>query len=194
VRGFGLLQRERNFSAYEDIFNPYDQAPSVWVEPNGHWGAGTVHLVELSTYFEGLDNIVAFWEPAEKLEPMRPFHLGYTQYWTRETDRKLSANRVLATRVGADLRHPNWRQIVIDFSGPKLAALPEGTTPLAVASCSANGTITEDQVFRLPDGTWRAILKLEPKPGNVDPVDLRCTLKNGDDALTETWTYLWSPP
>ena len=126
---------------------------------------------------------------------MQPLQFGCTLYWTRETDRKLSPNRVLGTRIGADSRNPKWRQIVIDFGGPKLAALPEGTNPQAVPSCSENGTITESQVFRLPTpGNWRAIIKLEPKPGNTEPIDIRCTLKKGDEVLTETWTYHWSPP
>ena len=43
-------------------------------------------------------------------------------------------------------------------------------------------------------GVWRIIIKMEPKPGNVDPIDLRCTLKKGDEPLGETWTYHWSPP
>ena len=43
------------------IFNFYQQTPSVFVEPHGNWGEGAVHLVELSTTFEGMDNVVAFW-------------------------------------------------------------------------------------------------------------------------------------
>ena len=137
IRGFGLMQRDREFADYEDLFNSYQLVPSIWVEPKGHWGEGDVHLVELSTGYEGLDNIVAFWEPKPKPEPMQPYHVGYTMFWTRETDRKLSQNRVLATRVGVDARNAKWREIVIDFGGPKLAALPEGTKPQAIASCSA---------------------------------------------------------
>ena len=195
IRGFGLLQRDRNFADYQDIFNSYELVPSVWVEPKGHWGEGEVHLVELSTHYEGLDNIVAFWEPKNKPVPLQPFHFGYMLYWTRETDRKLSPNRVLATRIGVDPRNQRWRQIVIDFGGPKLAALGEGLEPQAIASCSENGSIVESQVFRMPTvGTWRAIIKMEPKPGNVDPVDIRCTMKKGDEVLSETWTYHWSPP
>ncbi len=38
IRGFGLLQRERNFGAYQDTFNFYQQVPSVWVEPIGRLG------------------------------------------------------------------------------------------------------------------------------------------------------------
>jgi len=71
IKGFGLLQRERNFSAYQDMFNLYHQVPSVWVEPDGSWGDGDLHLVELSTGYEGLDNIVAFWDPKNKPAPLQ---------------------------------------------------------------------------------------------------------------------------
>ena len=69
LRGFGLLQRDRNFATYQDLFNLYHLVPSVWVEPRGYWGEGDVNLVELSTRYEGLDNIVAFWDP--KIKPTR---------------------------------------------------------------------------------------------------------------------------
>lgn len=196
IRGFGLLQRERDFNCYQDLFNPYHQVPSVWVEPKGKWGEGAVHLVELTTHYEGLDNIVAFWDPKTKPVPLQPFRFGYTLSWTREADRKISTNRVIATRVGVDARNPNQRDFVIDFAGPKLSSLPQGTSPQAVPSCSENGAIAENQVFPMPysKGVWRVILKMEPKAGNADPIDIRCTLKKGDDVLTETWTYHWSPP
>ena len=113
------------FADYQDLFNFYHQTPSVWVEPRGHWGDGDMHLLELSTQYEGLDNIVAFWDPKAKPAPLQPYHFGYTMYWTRETDMKLSPNKVVLTRVGVDPRNPQWREIIVDFSGPKLAALPE---------------------------------------------------------------------
>lgn len=195
IRGFGLLQRDRDFNDYQDIFNHYHKVPSVWVEPHGDWGDGEVHLVELSTTYEGLDNIVAFWAPKDKPQPMQPARFAYTLYWTRETDRSLSDNKVVATRIGADGRNKNRREIAIDFSGPKLAPLSDSNPPIAVASCSENGAITENQVFRNPiNGSWRVILKLEPKADNKDTIDIRCTLKKGEEVLTETWTYLWSPP
>ena len=67
--------------------------------------------------------------------------------------------------------------------------------PQAIASCSDNAVISENQVFANPaNHAWRVILKLHPQPDNKEPVDLRCTLKMGDEAVSETWTYLWSPP
>jgi glucans biosynthesis protein len=195
IRGFGLLQRDRDFSNYQDIFRHYHTVPSVWVEPHGDWGDGEINLVELSTTYEGLDNIVAFWSPKELPKPMEPYRLSYSLYWTRETDRSLSDNKVLSTRIGADARDRNKREIAVDFGGSKLASISENDPPTAIASCSENGTITEVQVFRVPfNANWRVILKLEPKPDNKAPIDIRCTLKKGEEVLSETWTYHWSPP
>ena len=195
IRGFGLMQRERSFAAYQDSFNPYHLVPSVWVEPHGNWGDGDLHLVELNSEFEGLDNIVAFWDPKNKPAPLQRYQFGYTLKWTHETDLKLSENKAVATRVGLDLSCKDCRQIVIDFDGPKLDAIPENNKPQAIANCSTNAVILDNQVNRNEDsGTWRVILKMQPKPGNVDPVDLRCTLQSGTNILSETWAYQWSPP
>jgi glucans biosynthesis protein len=195
IKGFGLLQRERSFSAYQDVFNLYHLEPSVWVEPRGNWGDGDLHLVELNTPYEGLDNIVAFWDPKNKPAPLQPFRFSYTLRWTRETDLKLSENKVVATRIGADSGKPDVRQIAIDFSGPKLDAIPENQPPSAIANCSTNAAIVFNQVLHNSFlGTWRVMLKMQPKPGNVDPVDLRCTLQQGTNVVSETWTYQWSPP
>jgi glucans biosynthesis protein len=68
-RGFGLLQRGRNFSHYEDLDDNYDKRPSAWIEPEGDWGKGSVDLVEIPTADETNDNIVAFWSPEKLPEP-----------------------------------------------------------------------------------------------------------------------------
>jgi glucans biosynthesis protein len=195
IRGYGLMQRERSFAAYQDSFNPYHLVPSVWVEPHGNWGDGDLHLVELSSAFEGLDNIVAFWDPKIKPAPLQPYRFGYTLYWTSETDLKISENKAVSTRVGLDLTRKDCRRIVIDFDGPKLDTVSENSPPQAIANCSPNADITDNLVLRNPYlGTWRVVLQLQPKPGNMDPVDLRCTLQTGTNILSETWTYQWSPP
>ena len=64
VRGFGLAQRERSFEQYQDDGVFYEKRATLWVEPQGDWGAGSVMLIELSTNDEIHDNVVAFWRPA----------------------------------------------------------------------------------------------------------------------------------
>ena len=48
-RGFGLLQRDRNFSDYQDLELAYELRPSYWIEPHEGWGEGRVELLELPT-------------------------------------------------------------------------------------------------------------------------------------------------
>jgi glucans biosynthesis protein len=194
IRGFGLMQRERDFASYQDLFNLYQLTPSVWVQPQGHWGEGEINVVEIPTQYEGLDNIVTFWDPKVKPVPLKPFHFSYTLHWTRSDD-KFSPNKAQATRIGADPRDPQCRQFAIDFVGPKLNVIPQNSPPQVIASCSTNAVIRDPQVFPNPiTGGWRVMLRLEPKPGNTEDVYLRCTLQKGEEVLSETWTYLWSPP
>ena len=196
IRGFGLMQRERNFSAYQDMFNLYQEVPSVWVEPQGKWGEGELHLLELSTEYEGLDNVVAFWDPKVKPAPLQPLRFGYTLYWEGgAADLKRSENRVVATREGADGQFPGARQFVIDFDGPLFDQIPADKPPVAIANCSGGAKIVDNFVMRNAyEGTWRVFLKVQPQAGNHGAVDLRCTLQQGTNAIGETWTYQWSPP
>jgi glucans biosynthesis protein len=152
--------------------------------------------VELSTRYEGLDNIVAFWDPKNKPAPLQKFRFGYRLCWqSAGADLKLSENRVVSMRAGLDTHFENTRQFVMDFVGPKLGAIPENNPPQAIANCSGNAAIVDNLVLRNPFiNGWRVVLKMQPKPGNTDPVDLRCTLQNGTNIVSETWTYQWSPP
>ncbi len=196
IKGYGLIQRERNFSAYQDMFNLYQKVPSVWVEPDGNWGDGDLHLVELSTSYEGLDNIVAFWDPKAKPAPLEPFRFGYTLHWEDgAADLKRSENRVVSTRIGPDAQFPGARQFVLDFDGPAFDKIPADKSPVAVANCSANAHIVNTLVLRNPFlGTWRVILKMMPTAGSHEAVDLRCSLQQGTNVVGETWVYQWSPP
>jgi periplasmic glucans biosynthesis protein len=195
IRGFGLLQRERSFDAYQDMFNLYHNVPDVWVEPRGKWGSGSVHLLELSTTYEGLDNIVAFWEPENKPRPLEPFRFAYTLYWKDHNGQRLSQNRAVSTRIGADPTDGSGRMFVIDFDGPGLDQIPQEKPPVMLTSCSTNAVLTEKQLVRNTFlGTWRVLLKMKPNAGNAAPVDLRCVLKKDDEAVSETWSYRWSAP
>ena len=76
-RGFGLLQRDRNFSDYQDLDLAYELRPSYWIEPHEGWGEGRVELVELPTADETNDNIVAAWAPKDGLDAGKSLAYGY---------------------------------------------------------------------------------------------------------------------
>src|SRR3546814_3655894 len=54
-KGFGLMQRSRSLEAYNDLEARYERRPSLWVEPVGRWGAGSVQLLEIPTDDETAD-------------------------------------------------------------------------------------------------------------------------------------------
>ena len=126
---------------------------------------------------------------------LQAFNFSYTLYWTRETDRKFSPdNKVVATRIGLVAPDSDARQIFIDFAGPKLSLISPTNPPVAVVNCGTNAQIVANQVVWNPyQKTWRVTLKMQSQPGNA-PVDLRCTLQQTNQVLTETWSYQWTRP
>src|SRR3546814_12613880 len=76
-RGFGLLQRDRDFEHYLDRVN-YALRPSLWVEPLGSWGRGAVQLIEIPTDDEPHDHIVAFWLTQERTQACTSYDMRYS--------------------------------------------------------------------------------------------------------------------
>ena len=48
-RGFGLLQRDRNFDHYQDDGVFYERRPEPVDRTEGDWGKGAVQLIEIPT-------------------------------------------------------------------------------------------------------------------------------------------------
>jgi glucans biosynthesis protein len=197
-RGFGLLQRDRDFDHYQDDGAFYDRRPSLWVEPRGDWGEGAVDLIELPTADETFDNIVAFWNPASKPEPGSEALFAYTLYWCREAPRQSPLARVVATRtgiggvVGKPRDHESYR-FAIDFSGGDFATLDTRTRVEPVISVTRGRTeVTSARPLESVHG-WRAMFDYVPEPGG-EPATLRLFLRANGQPLTETWIYEWDPP
>jgi periplasmic glucans biosynthesis protein len=99
-----------------------------------------------------------------------------------------TAAETVATRVGRGW-DDNSRRFVIDFKGGKLDSLP-ADAPVAAVVSATSGTVSH-VVAQHNDvaGGWRAFFEIVPE-GDKD-IELRCFLKLGDEALTETWSYRW---
>jgi glucans biosynthesis protein len=197
-RGFGLLQRDRNFDHYQDDGAFYDERPSAWVEPLGDWGKGAVQLVELPTADETFDNIVAFWNPAEPVRPGKEMTFRYRLYWGAQPPVRSPAGKVIATRTGIGgipgQKNPiKSRKFVIDFKGGKLShlTLKDNVEPIITVS---SGKIINPGAHPVREWRgWRVNFDLAAE--GTATVDLRCYLRGQDGgALTETWLYQWIPP
>lgn len=205
-KGFGLLQRDRNFDHYQDGVN-YDRRPSLWVEPLGSldgkdggkgWGKGAIHLVEIPTDDEIHDNIVAMWVPQEPAGAGTHLSFAYRLHWLADEPYPTPLARVMATRLGnggqPGLPRPKGvRKFIVEFWGGPLETLPFGVKPEVRVSAS-RGTFSYVFAEAVPDGVaghWRAWFDLTVE--GADPVEMRCTLEAQGKPLTETWLYQYHP-
>src|SRR5690606_21980613 len=120
-RGFGLLQRDRDFANHQDIETRSELRPSVWVDPDGDWGEGHIELIEIPTTTELVDNIDAFWVPDVPLRPGTPLSLSYMLTWYGDDPSRPPGGRTLSTRRDRGNVEGGYR-FVVDFDGDRLRA------------------------------------------------------------------------
>ena len=198
-KGFGLMQRDRNFDRYEDVEARYESRPSAWVTPSGDWGAGKVELLQFATPDETHDNVAAYWVPEKLPAPGEPLSLSYQIAWQGKNQQRPPNGWVTQSRRGTGysrLGAEEQRQrvdFVVDFAGPALDALPEGAAVQAISSADSNGRVLESIAYKNPvNGAWRMslrVLRLDP----AQPVELRAFLQHDNNTLSETWTNLITP-
>jgi glucans biosynthesis protein len=190
-RGFGLMQRNRDFDSYQDVEADYERRPSLWVEPSGDWGPGSVVLVEIPTDAEIHDNIVAYWTPREPIRAATEFRLAYRLTWGDGPLRDPKAVRVERTRRGrANAEHASpVRLFVIDFGMAPGEERPE--EPPEVTVTSSAGTVTGVTISDFSEvNGWRVTFKLDP--GDAGMIELRTGLVFPDKVPVETWVYRWT--
>jgi len=191
-KGFGLIQRDRDFDHYQDDGVFYNKRPSVWVEPQGDWGQGAVQLVEIPTDDEIFDNVVAYWVPKDAPKQGSAVSLDYKLYWGRMEPGDWQVARTVATRLGrggvpGQPRPAGQIKAAIDFEGPALAGLTvkDGIVP----KISVPDGVEVVNPYVLPVvGTdrWRLIFDVKV-PAGTDTIDARAYLAQKDKPLTETW-------
>ena len=196
-RGFGLLQRDRAFDHYQDGVY-YERRPSLWVEPLGDWGEGSVQLIEIPTDDEIHDNILACWVPKAPAKAGMSYSLRYRLHWTDQEPFPSPLAQCVATRIGrggqpGQPRPQGVRKFMVEFIGGPLASLPFGVKPEPVLS-SASGKFSYVFTEAVPNGVpghWRA--QFDFTAAGSEPVDMRLYLRNGEQTLSETWLYQFQP-
>ncbi|MBE7210679.1 MAG: glucan biosynthesis protein, partial [Gluconacetobacter diazotrophicus] len=189
-KGFGLMQRKRAFSDYQDLALDYQKRPSLWIEPLGDWGQGAVDLVELPTPNEVNDNIVSFWRPQAPLVAGGEYGWRYRMHWGWDNPWATSLVRVGATWIGATDDHKG-RFVMIDFHGDVLAALGTSAKLHAAPGASAGEIRSVVVEPSPPTGGWR--VTFEFYPGSARVADLHCALMSDAGPISERWVYRWTP-
>lgn len=184
-RGFGLLQRQRAFEAYQDLEAKYHLRPGAWVQPLEGFGRGSVRLVELGARSEAEDNVVAVWRPAEPLAAGREHRFRYRLTWGAAPEPATRLAQAVAWRAGGS-HDPRRRRFLVDFA-PLPAGGLEGVE--TVASATAGSIRVESLQPNASIGGARATFELDPAAAANS--DLRLTLARGGNPVSETWMYRW---
>ncbi len=188
-KGFGLLQNTREFSEFQDLEALYERRPSLWVEPLGEWGEGSVDLIELPAKQEFHDNIVAFWRPREGVASGGEHRFRYRLHWCWTPPVKSNSATVSQTRVGQT--GGEAQLFVVDFANTDGCEGCNGE-PLAFNLTASAGDIRNAVLVANPIvGGHRLTFEYTPSGSTV--ADLRCVLTAKGNAASETWVYRWAP-
>lgn len=186
-RGFGLIQRDRRFTSFEDAEARYQLRPSAWITPGGDWGTGNVVLVEIPVDSEFHDNIVSFWQPGQPLAAGVRHDFTYEMRFGMSPGPSDPVARVQGSRAGRSVNGKGARSFFVDFD---LALFEGQPDPQPVVTASA-GKVQHPYVVRLPDaGVMR--LAFEFLPEGAALAELSARLDSDEVRMSETWLYRWS--
>ena len=185
-RGFGLMQRAREVGDYNDLVAHYERRPSLWVEPEGDWGAGAVMLVEIPTDKEINDNIVAFWRPAEPLKAGAEHQFDYRLYWCGTAPAEGTVAPVMATRTGARVFEVG-RIFTIDYAPHP--ALGDDLARLEARVSTSAGEVSPP-LLQINPATGGLRLDFTLK-GDVPVAELRAEVLRNGLHVAEVWLNRW---
>jgi glucans biosynthesis protein len=189
-RGFGLMQRDRRFSDYQDDGAFYDRRPGLWVEPVGDWGAGAVMLYEFPTDSETTDNVSAFWVSDTPARAGDSREWRYRLRWTSQDPSAGAGARLVDQWSGTGgvpgvATRQDTRKLVFDFEGDSLAGLDRSSGVEAVTSLPAAAVVAQAAYPVVGvEKRWRVMLDV--RPAAVTQSEFRLFLRHQDSALTET--------
>lgn len=201
LTGFGLMQRDHEFSHYQDIDERYDQRPSVWIEPTQNWGAGKVQLIQIPSPDETNDNVVAFWQPQTLPSKGQSYDFNYRMTFTANEPRLYSADLAWVDstyRSEGEVKQGDTSRksdgtvaYIVDFRGDHLKSLGSQAVVTADVMPSDNVDVVSSTIARQPViGGYRLTLKLRVKDASKSQ-DVRAFIKDGTGhRLSETWRLL----
>jgi glucans biosynthesis protein len=189
-KGFGLLQRARNFRDFADLEALYHKRPALWVTPGEAWGEGAVTLVEIPADLEVYDNIVAYWRPAQPVEAGNSHRMTYQLDWGEDPSPRTNVPiRVLDTAIGG--RPEGGNIVAIDFEDGAL--VPEDLSRIEIIVRASAGEATSGLVQRNPE-TNGPRLAFTFVPGDAELIEFRAQLRLDGAPLSEIWLYRWTQP
>jgi len=186
-KGFGLMQRAREYSDFADLEAHYHRRPCAWVEPVGDWGEGSVTLVEIPTPSEIFDNIVCYWQPKDGLPAGSENSFRYRLTWSNNFAHGQGLP-VLNTMIGSAFENDSII-VAIDFENG--VDVPDDLSELDIVVNASAGEASGGVVQRNPE-TGGPRLAFKFHPGDEKLIEFRAQLYKAGAPLTEVWLYRWT--
>ncbi len=184
-KGFGLIQRQREFDYYQDLEANYHRRPSAWVIPAGDWGKGQVELVEIPSASEENDNIVAYWKPAQGLKKGEPYEFSYKLTSPDDVPADKDRPRIVNSSSGLKLLDDN-KEILIDYRNIDSKDIEQ----IDVVASINNGKILESRIQENPHiNGARVFITFDTE--DADVAEFRVQLNKDDQYAAPTWLYRW---
>jgi glucans biosynthesis protein len=188
-RGFGFLQRVRGFNAFNDDVQHWERRPSLWIEPIGDWGPGSIELLEIPSDAEPAQNIIAFWRVKKGLAKGQSFEFAYRQFWCWSPPTS-PPNAVAIGARGGRGSLPKHRRFQVDFEADLLGDAARAAD--VKANLTANpGKIAWVRLSPAPDQKRLRVL-FDLDPAGETACELRLTLESQGAPVSETWLYRWT--
>ncbi|PZU90907.1 MAG: glucan biosynthesis protein D [Chelatococcus sp.] len=188
-KGFGLVQRQRDWAAFQDDDQRWELRPSVWMEPLGDWGPGSVQLIEIPSESDVNDNMIMYWRPRQALAAGSETTIAYRQAWCWQPPERPPLAITTRTRQGRGSQGRR-RRFLVEFAGDNLA------DPALIASTRANittqpGAIHNVRLWPYPE---RKLMRVgfEVDPGTDSLCELRVVLQSDGKPVSETWLNRWT--
>lgn len=193
--GFGMLQRDIQYSHYVDPEANYHMRPGLWVEPKVGFNAGRLETVEIPTDSETHDNIVSYWVNNEPLLAGQSHYVKYSLMSTSGNHFDRSLAPVLRTMQGAN-RLPGEkieeddlsRRFVVDFQKPEGELNIDN---LHLDLFASNARIESSNFyFTNFDSEIRVTFSVIPDQED-SVVDMRLALLDKEQVISEEWSYVY---
>lgn len=189
-KGFGFMQRNRRYDDFYDDLHHWERRPSLWIEPIGDWGTGSVELLEIPSHEESAQNIIAFWRSKAPLVKGQQANFAYRQFWCWSPPSS-PAFAITSHSRGGRGRGAGVERFLVEFNGQPLADAAR-VSDIKVALTPSPGKIKFSRLFTSPHSkTCRLLFDLDPR-GHA-ACELRLILTLDGAPITETWLYRWTP-
>ncbi len=208
-KGFGLFQRNTNPYSYKNKDALYHQQSSLWVEPIGDWGKGSLELIEIPTRSDKHNNIALFWVPQEfenqeSINETTGISYSYKLYWISANASPHLLGRVVSTEEIHNEDNERICTFHVDFISESLNSLPATTGLSSVIELPKDVELLDKYLEKNEENNgWRLVFTvLLPEPESIvqtliparnpKKIHFQAYLIRGENLptpITELWQY-----